>query len=605
MNTRKYAARMLNLVLAGLIGLAAGLPAHLQADDTEIYLGDDSLADATRSNVLFILDTSGSMSGTDGTVPSTSRLARMKVALHNMLDNVNNVNVGLMRFTNPGGPILYPVSYIDAADSEVLTEKIPEVQVTLDDPTDDAAELRCVDNGFSCDGFDPAVGTMILDNAQLEMTRVSGFGTNGHIDAQIAQSSDDAESQSATNMVTNGTTLDLTTSGGVERRTGLRFQNIAIPPKATILHAELDFYAKTDRTEASNWTIRAHDVGDSPTFPSAPGANDIESRMANLTTASVDWNNIPPWATGDRYQNPELKGIVQEVVARGDWASGNDISFIITGTFGSRRDAASYDELPAKAPILRIDYAVGDSGIQRVGLRFNNVNVPQGVKILNAWLELTPSQDSDAETKLKIYADDAGHAAPFTDTTYNISSRPKTSEVQWHLDNSKSADDWFADTPVTTPDISNVVEDVVKRSDWCGGNSMAFILMWDGEDGPRSIHSFDGDPGWAPKLRIDYDQGSLPGLGAGEGCTVKDFQYQVKSSKDDAERIERPVERQHRQQRPRHDGRGRRQQDRRRPALSECSVEAGRQDPESRDRVHGQGKSQQLCRFLGLRPCHR
>ena len=535
MNKRIYASRILNLVLAGLVGLAAGLPIHLQAADTEIYLGDETLSEATRSNVLFILDTSGSMSGTDGTKPAQSRLVRMKIALQNMLDSVNNVNVGLMRFTNPDGPILYPVSYIDAADSEVLTEKVPEVQVSIEESAGDAVELRCVDSGVVCDTFDPAVGTMSLDNAKLEVTGVSGFGTNGSIDAQISQSSDDAESQHAAHMNNFGTILELSSNFGINRRTGLRFKNITIPPNAVILHAELDFYALSDRTETSDWTIRAHDVGDSPTFPNVPGANDIESRMANLTTASLNWNNIPVWATGDRYQTPELKDVVQEVVARADWASGNAIGFIITGTMGSRRDGASYDEMPAKAPILRIDYALGDSGIQRIGLRFNDVNVPQGVKILNAWLELTPSEDSTADVKYKIFAEDSGDAAPFTTTKFDISSRPPTTEAQWELKSVQSADDWIANNPVITSNLDSVVQQVVDRADWCGGNSMAFFVMWDGDQGPRTIHTFDGDASRAPKLRIDYDQGSLASLAPGEGCMVKDVQYQVKASKDDAE----------------------------------------------------------------------
>ena len=44
-------------------------------------------------NVLFVLDTSGSMSATDGTSPAVTRLDRMKDALHQILDTANNVNV--------------------------------------------------------------------------------------------------------------------------------------------------------------------------------------------------------------------------------------------------------------------------------------------------------------------------------------------------------------------------------------------------------------------------------------------------------------------------------------------------------------------------------
>ena len=66
MTTRKKTAMFFNFALAALIGIAVGMPLMLQADDTEIYIGTNVLAGATRSNVLFILDTSGSMSGQDG-----------------------------------------------------------------------------------------------------------------------------------------------------------------------------------------------------------------------------------------------------------------------------------------------------------------------------------------------------------------------------------------------------------------------------------------------------------------------------------------------------------------------------------------------------------
>jgi type IV pilus assembly protein PilY1 len=473
------------------------------------------------------------MSGTDGS--GISRLNRMKVALNNMLDSVNNVNVGLMRFTNPGGPILYPVSYIDAADSEVLTEKVPEVQVNLIGSANDAAELRCVDVG-TCSTFEPEVGSMDLTAPKLEVTGVSGFGTTGSIDVQIAESSDDAESTGPSNMYTTSTDLDMSTNGaGADNRIGLRFQKLDIPPKATIIHAELDFYAVETLSTASTLTIRAHNVDDSPTFPSSSGADDIESRLASATSASVDWTGISPWAVGDRYQSPELKSVVQEVVSRPGWLPGNDLSFLITGTTGSARRAGTYDDLPARAAVLRVDYAVGDSGIQRIGLRFEGVNVPQGVDILNAWLELTPTEDTDVDMKFKIYAEDTGFSKPFSTTPYDISSRLGTSEEQWDLQQSNAGDVWAQDNPEITPNLKSVVQQVVDRGDWCGGNAMTFFLMWDGNRGPRTIHSFDGDPSKAPKLRIDYDQGSLPGLSPGEGCMIKTTQAQIKASKDDAE----------------------------------------------------------------------
>ena len=114
MNRRRFH----HLLPAIALGIVAGLPVQLTADDTEIYLGNINVSAGVRPNVLFILDTSGSMSNTDGM--SQDRLDRMKDALKTILDDANNINVGLMRFTDPGGPVLFPVSYIDE-DVSVIT----------------------------------------------------------------------------------------------------------------------------------------------------------------------------------------------------------------------------------------------------------------------------------------------------------------------------------------------------------------------------------------------------------------------------------------------------------------------------------------------------
>ena len=70
-----------------------------RADDTEIYFntGDaTNNTDILRPNILFILDTSGSM--TLNTSTGVSRLNAMKDAVKTVLGSLENANVGLMRF---------------------------------------------------------------------------------------------------------------------------------------------------------------------------------------------------------------------------------------------------------------------------------------------------------------------------------------------------------------------------------------------------------------------------------------------------------------------------------------------------------------------------
>jgi len=80
------------------------------ADDTEVFFGQVTSNSDTHPNVMFVLDTSGSMNW-----DSPTRLERMKDAMYTILDETSNVNVGLMRFNggNGGGAVLHPVRPID------------------------------------------------------------------------------------------------------------------------------------------------------------------------------------------------------------------------------------------------------------------------------------------------------------------------------------------------------------------------------------------------------------------------------------------------------------------------------------------------------------
>jgi len=90
-----------------------------RAEDTEIYFGGGSTSSTSiRPNVLFIFDTSISMLApvSDGNPATTdpSRLTVMKEAAVAVINDLEDVNAGMMRFTHRrGGPILFPIKYIE------------------------------------------------------------------------------------------------------------------------------------------------------------------------------------------------------------------------------------------------------------------------------------------------------------------------------------------------------------------------------------------------------------------------------------------------------------------------------------------------------------
>jgi type IV pilus assembly protein PilY1 len=99
------------------------LSTNVYADDTAVFLGTSSGAStATRPNILFIIDTSGSMEGKDiPDQPGKSRLDVLIESFVGILEGINNVNVGLMTFNSGGGPVRYPIGYIDGDASQYET----------------------------------------------------------------------------------------------------------------------------------------------------------------------------------------------------------------------------------------------------------------------------------------------------------------------------------------------------------------------------------------------------------------------------------------------------------------------------------------------------
>ena len=76
-----------------------------------------------------------------------------------------------------------------------------------------------------------------------------------------------------------------------------------------------------------------------------------------------------------------------------------------------------------------------------------------------------------------------------------------------------------------TPDLSNLIEDIVADQNWVPGNSMVFIISADGAgSGRRIAESFKGSQGTvgtnelAPQLVIQYLVGAAPDITVDNGA---------------------------------------------------------------------------------------
>jgi hypothetical protein len=110
-------------------------------------------------------------------------------------------------------------------------------------------------------------------------------------------------------------------------------------------------FSQVDETDSQvpSLTIQGEDSDNAATFTSS--RENISSRTR--TTAAVSWSPVP-WTTvgeaGPDQRTSDIAVVIQEIVNRSGWSSGNSLVIIITGT--GRRVAVSYDGDPDGAPSL-------------------------------------------------------------------------------------------------------------------------------------------------------------------------------------------------------------------------------------------------------------
>lgn len=173
---------------------------------------------------------------------------------------------------------------------------------------------------------------------------------------RVISGQDDAEEDTGAGSVLyhNHSDLDL---GGFsvasnDSIVGIRIQNVEIPQGATILNAYLEFNAIASNAETTNLLIEGEASDDAAPFSTV--ADDLKGRTA--TTATVAWDNVQAWTQGQYYPSADISAILQEIVNRAGWSSGNSMVFRITGSGGTdnKRDIRSYDTSSGMAPRLHV-----------------------------------------------------------------------------------------------------------------------------------------------------------------------------------------------------------------------------------------------------------
>ena len=181
-------------------------------------------------------------------------------------------------------------------------------------------------------------------------------------------------------------------------------------------------------------------------------------------------------------------------------SSGDDSEeFLANSTDDPQRWPAGFSYAESSDLELGRDAAHGP---QMLGLRFDELQIPPGVRISEAVIEFTADSNQAEPLALNIRAQDAIETEPFIQDedgqgSFDLSSRPATLGAQtW------SPEEWTAGGVYRSPDIAGLLQRLVDREGWQSGGSIVLLLSPTpgGGAGLRSAHAFDSDPQQAPRL---------------------------------------------------------------------------------------------------------
>jgi hypothetical protein len=171
-------------------------------------------------------------------------------------------------------------------------------------------------------------------------------------EARIATGNDDAEESGTGHVSRTDTRLDLGSDFGTPIA-GLRFTSVTVPPGAIVIAAYVQFTTETPASDPTNLNLQAQASDSAGAFLTTKWNLSLRPR----TTATVPWAP-PAWDTaseaGASQRSPDLSGVIQEIIHRPGWASGNALAILLTGT--GHRMARAYESGAASAPLLHIEY---------------------------------------------------------------------------------------------------------------------------------------------------------------------------------------------------------------------------------------------------------
>lgn len=138
------------------------------------------------------------------------------------------------------------------------------------------------------------------------------------------------------------------------REAGFRFTNVTVAQGATITSAKLTFKAGNNFNRTIALKIKGIDVDNCSEFSSGD-----TPRSRAMTTSQIDWDQTVNVSVGNSFDSPDITSVIQEIVNRAGWSSGNSIGIYIADDGSSNSNYLEVDEYEdgaSSGALLTINY---------------------------------------------------------------------------------------------------------------------------------------------------------------------------------------------------------------------------------------------------------
>lgn len=189
-------------------------------------------------------------------------------------------------------------------------------------------------------------------NGTCTVAPITGF--------QISSGNDDGGWSNAGNTYYSGNAAAIRLGDAsvtdLDRNAWARFVGVNIPQGATITSAVLQLYATGLTGTVPQLLIDAENVDSAAALPASGGRTTVTNKAR--TTANVLWT--PTWTLSTWRDSPDIKTVIQAIVNRPGWVSGNALMVFIrdnqAGNVTGQLRFQCFEGDPSLAPVLKVTW---------------------------------------------------------------------------------------------------------------------------------------------------------------------------------------------------------------------------------------------------------